>query len=89
MKNRTLWIVTISAMIIGLFFGRIWFNRLRLDYNLNGRYFDKSSSVVYDEDSVFGYGILALFFISIGMVSWVIILRAKPSEIKECTTDCP
>jgi len=61
MKNRTLWIVTISAMIIGLFFGRIWFNRLRLDYNLNGRYFDKSSSVVYDEDSVFGYGILALF----------------------------
>ena len=77
MKRIILWTINISSIIIGLFFGILWFNRLRLDYNLDGRYFDETASVVYYEESILVYGTLTLFFILIGIISWIIILKKR------------
>lgn len=79
MKRTILWTITIGSTTIGLFFGMLWFNRLRLDYNLYGKYFDETTLVVYDDDSILVYGLLALFVVLIGMISWTIVCRGKRS----------
>lgn len=80
-KSRIiLWTLNISAIIIGLFLGIIWFNRLGLEYNSEGRYFDETISVVYEQDELLVYGILTLFFIIVGIVSWTITWRPKQTN---------
>ncbi len=77
MKKIIFWTLTISTIVMGLFFGNIWFNRLGLEYNSKGRYFDEASSVVYEKNAMLVYGILTLLFIVIGIISWVITLKSK------------
>lgn len=74
------WSIQIVSLILGLFFGSIWFNRYRLDYNSDGRYFDKMALVVYDQDKVFVYGLLVLFFLLIGLLCSIITIRKKHSK---------
>tara|TARA_R110000765_G_scaffold366084_4_gene456224 strand:+ start:127 stop:366 length:240 start_codon:yes stop_codon:yes gene_type:complete len=77
MRNILGWIIAIASLILALFFGSIWFNRFRLDYNSQGKYFDELAGVVYNKDGVLLYGTLTLFFILIGLISWMIIVRTK------------
>ncbi len=82
MKKTILWTLNISTIIIGSFFGVIWFNRLGLEYNSEGRYFDQTALVVYQKEGVLVYGILTLFFAIIGIISWTITRKSKQTYLK-------
>jgi len=62
MKNSTLKILTIFLIILTTIFACTFFNRLTMDYNSEGSYFDKNSAVVYYEQALFIYGIIAFVF---------------------------
>jgi len=53
-----------------------------LDYNLEGLYFDETHIVVYDKDGVLVYGIFALAFIFLGIISLIISLTQSRKSTK-------
>ena len=75
MKKNLRWSIPITSLILGLFFGIIWFNRYQLEYNAEGKFFDEMAMVVYEQDNSGVYGILALFFFLIGLLYWIIVMR--------------
>ena len=77
MKKIILWTINIISILIGLFFGIIYFKRLGLDYNSEGKYFDEITLVVYDKDSILTYGTLTLIFVLIGLISWILTWKLK------------
>lgn len=53
-------ILTILFTVLTLLLSWTFFNRMRLNYNSDGNYFDENSGVVYHEQALIVYGILAL-----------------------------
>lgn len=45
-------------LIIGIFSGILFFERVKLPYNLMGRYLDERMGIIYSEQSVETYGFL-------------------------------
>ena len=74
MKKWTLVILTIFTSVLTFIFSLTLFNRIRMNYNTEGNYFDENSAVVYHEQAVFVYGILA--FVSL-LVTTLTIWRLK------------
>jgi len=77
MKKIILWILNICTILIGLFFGLIWLNRLGMKYNSEGKYFDETTSVIIKKKGILVYGTLTLLFIIIGIISWTITWKSK------------
>ncbi|MBL7951908.1 MAG: hypothetical protein JNM62_09320 [Flavobacteriales bacterium] len=59
MRILSRWVMLLAS-IAALVFVVLWLNRVRLDYDSEGRYFDEEAMVVYDADAVLVYGSLAL-----------------------------
>ena len=77
MKKYILLIINLSSILIGVFFGLLWITRFKYDYNSEGKYFDELNLITYDQDALFVYGILALIFLIIGIVSSLILIKQK------------
>ena len=74
MKKWTLVILTIFTSVLTFIFSLTFFNRIRMNYNTEGNYFDENSAVVYHEQAVFVYGILAFVLL---LVTTLTIWRLK------------
>jgi len=71
MKKRTLIILTTILTVLTTVFGLTYLSRLRMKYNPEGNYFDENSGVVYHEQAVLVFGIIAFFlFILTILTAW-------------------
>lgn len=71
MKQLLLWILNITTLLLTILFGTIWINRLQLEYNNEGKYFDEINQIVYDTDARLVYGILTFCFVLAGLFLWI------------------
>ena len=71
MKNWTLIILTIILTVLTTVFCMTYFNRLSMEYNSEGNYFEENSGVVYHEQAVLVFGTIAfiLFLLTI-LIAW-------------------
>jgi hypothetical protein len=60
----TLILVAVASLLAGL-----WRIRAALPYSEAGRFYDSAESVVYTESAVFAYGMLALVFTAMALMS--------------------
>lgn len=60
--------LTVIVSCLTLLFITTFFKRLRLPYNSEGRYFDENASLVYHQQAVFFYGLLAAVFIGLTLL---------------------
>lgn len=58
----SLFIISITVIII-----ITYVKRLNMDFNLEGRYFDEDSLVVYEEQSKMVYGFLTFLFLMLSL----------------------
>lgn len=80
MKRIILWTTNLSTLVFSMVFGIALLTRLYgSKYNSEGKYFDETDSVVYDQDAVLTYGTLALIFALIELISWTLTWRQKRS----------
>ena len=63
--------LTTILTVLTAVFSLTYLNRLKINYNSEGNYFDKNSGVVYHQQAVIIWGIiaLALFFLTI-LTAW-------------------
>jgi hypothetical protein len=63
-----------AAILIvgGVGFGILTANRAELPYNEEGRYFNAEASVVYHQQAVEAYGMLAVIGVGGGTVLWLV-----------------
>jgi hypothetical protein len=65
MKKGALIVMTTILSILTIVFGLAYFNRLGMEYNSEGNFFDSDAGIVYHEQAVGGYGIIALFLLTL------------------------
>ena len=81
MKRTILVICTTVITAIAILFISEFTNRLTLNYNSEGNYFDESSSIVYHTQAVFVYGILSVLLI--GLTSLLLYFTIKSFKAKK------
>jgi hypothetical protein len=76
----------LSAVLLAMtaLLAATYLERRSLPYNEIGRYFDPAYSVVYEQQAVAVYGILAaIFAVATAIVVWITLrLRPRPSRTK-------
>ncbi len=60
MRRILLSAIAVIAMVLTIVSGLIWLERIRMDYNSEGRYFDEKTLVVYDESALIFYGLMTV-----------------------------
>ncbi len=70
MARTILRTLTLLALLASVGFGLLWLDRVRLDYNSEGRYFDERAGVVFDISAVMVYGTIALFMAILGALTF-------------------
>ncbi len=61
MMGRALrYMLILCSMGTAIFFGVLWIERARMEYNSEGRYFDENSTLVFDEGGVLFFGMLTM-----------------------------
>ena len=74
-KHKIRLSLTIFFLIIGLVFGILWLQRLQLDYNSEGRYFDQEQGIVYTDNGIVAYGTVA--FVSLLIGTFFLVVKSK------------
>jgi len=71
MKKRILIILTTILFVLTAVFSFIYLNRLKMNYNSEGNYFNENPGVVYHQQAVIIWGIIALvlFFLTV-LTAW-------------------
>ncbi len=62
-------------------------NRLLLNYNLEGNYFDENSAVVYHSQAVLVFGILALLFLISTLIFVYLTIKSLKNQ-KKTKSNC-
>ena len=76
-----LYILTVISIFITILFAKIFLQRVGLDYNEEGRYFDPELSLIYTEQAKIVYGIFAVIgLIVTGLLLFIIIRRKKNKQ---------
>lgn len=68
------WVSGLSALL----FGALWLWRCSLAYNAQGAYLNETEGVVYYEQAVLVYGLLAIACLLCTAVFWVLARSRKP-----------
>ena len=82
-----LWLGFILSLLVALVLGYASYSLGKLTYNSEGRYFDSESAVVYHDQAVGAYFIVALgfaclcflFAASLAFIKWRVWKKRKPS----------
>ena len=69
MKKKILIILTTIFAVLTMAFSLMYLNRLNLDYNSEGNYFDENSGVVYYQQAVIVFGIITLILFILTILS--------------------
>lgn len=75
--------MTIVLALLTIIFGWTFYNRIGMDYNSEGNYFDKNSLVVYKEQAVMIYEIISFILLTLTLL---ITCKLK-SNIKKLKKD--
>ena len=76
MKKGISLAITLMLLACAALTGWLWRERAGLPYNEAGRYFDSDQGVVYDDGAVLVYGLFALAFAAMALMSALLTLRA-------------
>ena len=68
--------IRLFFLILSVFFGYLSISRFQLTY-INGKYFDEKSSVIYSEDALLAYYILAILSITMVILISVFLKNKK------------
>ncbi len=58
-------ILSLAVLVCTVPFLLLMWDRVRLDFDAEGRFFDESSGVVYKDSSVVGYSLIGAFGVSV------------------------
>ena len=61
-------VLLIFTAILTILFSLIYKDRLNLEYNEEGRFFDENTATVYHQQAVSVYGLIALFFFILTLI---------------------
>ncbi|MFM2386984.1 MAG: hypothetical protein RL660_1741 [Bacteroidota bacterium] len=70
MKKWILIVVAIIFAVLTVMLCWTFFSRARMDYNEEGNYFDQNIGIVYHEQAVLVYGVLAFISASLTVLCW-------------------
>jgi hypothetical protein len=75
-SSKYIWtFLTTILTILTFFFVWTFYNRVKLPYNDEGRYFDETSEMVYLEQTKEVYGVISVIFFGLTLFSFVRTLR--------------
>ena len=74
-------IIIIFSLLTALF-SWSFYSRSRMNYNLEGKYFDKETLIVYDQQAVMVYGLITFILLSLTLLT---TLKLKSIKNKNCT----
>lgn len=84
MKKIILILLTIVLALLTIIFGWIFYNRIGMDYNSEGNYFDKNSLVIYKEQAAMIYGIISFILLTLTLlITWK--LKSNIKKLKKDT----
>ena len=69
MKNKILTILVIILAILTVLFSWCFYIRIRMNYNSEGNYFDKETLIVYDEQAIIVYALIAFIFLTLTLLT--------------------
>lgn len=75
MRKIVLGVLITVSIIFTFWFIFIFLHRLSLDYNSEGRFYDAKTMVVYQEQSVFVYGLISLIFAIFSLVLVLVFIK--------------
>lgn len=72
MIKRVRRLLGLALLIAGALLAALWWSRSNLPYNEQGRYFDSATAVVYQEQNLAIYAVLAIgLFMAGGLLIWL------------------
>jgi hypothetical protein len=69
MRKTAIIILTIVLCLMTIVFVTTFFYRLTINYNDEGNYFEESSGIVYHQQAVLAYGIIATIFLFLSFLT--------------------
>ena len=77
------WLLLFICLIFAVLFGWVFYFRMGLEYNSEGRWFDPDSEVVYHEQAVGFFGVLLVISVVILSVVAYWIWTSSGNEVPE------
>jgi len=68
-------ILTLVFVLLTIIISNAFFNRMKMPFNSEGNYFDENAGIVYHQQSVMAYGIMA--FILLATSVFLVFIFAK------------
>lgn len=86
MKVRILVLLIIILVLLTTLFSWSFYIRFRMDYNSEGTFFDKDTLVVYNEQALLVYGIIAFILLTLVVTTaWKLQSIIKKIEYRKTT----
>ena len=82
MKAKTLKILIFIFSLLTALFSWSFYSRSRMNYNSEGKYFDKETLIVYDEQALMVYGLITFILLSLTLLSTLKLKSIKNKSMR-------